>query len=108
MDIVTATAIAAFVLNSVEGDTSRAVPPMPEYVTVLDKGDIGFLVKSFDQVKEWAEYLEVPYSYMVQKVAKEGDMPFAFGTADYKSTHWVGIQEKAYTLHVYHNERIVP
>lgn len=102
MDVIQATATAARIMQWAAAEP--IAPPLPDYVTVSSTGGIGFQMRSFDQVKEWAVYLEVEFDYsesITQHYTKPGET-HKVGFANARRTIDDAEHGTAY-LHVYHN-----
>lgn len=102
MDIIQATAIATRVMQFA---ASEPIPPtMPDYVTVSTTG-IGFQMRTFAQVKEWAVYLEVEFDYeevVTQSYRQNQELAnVGFGNAR-RVVDDPDFGE--YRIHVHHNE----
>lgn len=107
MDIIQVTATAARIM---QWANAEAIPPsMPEYVTISDTGAIGYMMRTFGQVQEWAIYLETEYDYreteaeLVGKHGERGQVGFANAR---KTIH--DVDHGDFYLHVFHNEQLKP
>jgi hypothetical protein len=110
MQIGNATAISAQIL--IEADRSEINRPAAvRSVTVqADSGNIGFLVDSFDAVRDWAKYLGTEYQYHEAQTmdirTPSESARFGFANTTLKSTHWVDDTEEPFSVNVFYNERV--